>query len=138
MWSYFFYGTLMDPEVVREVIGRPLSGCSPKKASLAGFKRVNVADATYPALTPDPESHVAGVLVSKITALEASRISRYEGSDYTMQVFDVTLGDGSTEEARVFLPTQTLMLMDTLWDFDLWQKQDKKRFLKGVRRNVLI
>ena len=78
------------------------------------------------------------MLVSKITALEASRISRYEGSDYTMQVFDVTLGDGSTEEARVFLPTQTLMLMDTLWDFDLWQKQDKKRFLKGVRRNVLI
>ncbi|MEX2311639.1 MAG: gamma-glutamylcyclotransferase family protein [Rhodospirillales bacterium] len=138
MWNYFFYGTLMDPEVVREVLGRPLSGCSPQSAMLAGFKRVSVADVTYPALTPDPDSHVDGLMVSKISELEASRISRYEGNDYTVQVFDVMLGDGAVEKARVFLPKKSLNLTDIPWDFERWQKQDKKRFLKNIHRNVLI
>ena len=91
MSTYFFYGTLQDPEIAREILGRPLSGCSPQPCVLEGYKRVYVADATYPAIAEDAESKVEGLLVARISPLEASRLSRYEGRDYKTEELDVVL-----------------------------------------------
>lgn len=138
MWNYFFYGTLMDPEVTREVLGRPLSGCSPRGAVLSGYRRVCVAGATYPALVADLDHHVEGLIVSRITELEASRLKRYEGKDYEMLTHDVQVGGNVVEGVRVFVPKETLPLTEELWDFKRWQVQEKKRFLKAVQRNTLV
>lgn len=138
MAEYFFYGTLMDPEVAREILGRPLSGCSPVHGVLKGYKRVCVADATYPAITPAPDDQVDGIVVSRITELEAFRLKRYEGIHYDMLSLSIKVSDGMMEGVRVFTPLETLPLTDQPWDFKRWQVEDKKRFLKAVQRNTLV
>ncbi|MCK5778717.1 MAG: gamma-glutamylcyclotransferase [Rhodospirillales bacterium] len=138
MANYFFYGTLCDPEIAREILGRPLSGCSPKPCALAGYKRVYVAGATYPGLIADPEGEVKGLQVYRISPLEASRLSRYEGREYTLEEKEVTLADGTKEMTNVFMPLPSLRLSDKEWQLDVWRRQEKRRFLGGLRRNVLV
>ncbi|MBO6520898.1 MAG: gamma-glutamylcyclotransferase [Rhodospirillales bacterium] len=138
MSNYFFYGTLQDPEIAREILGRPLSGCSPTAGVLPGYKRVYAAGATYPGLVTDPDGEVDGILVRRISPLEVSRLSRYEGKDYKTADLEVRLGDGSFAEARVFLPLPTLRMSETPWELDVWRRKEKRRFMAGLRRNVLI
>ncbi len=138
MAEYFFYGTLMDPEVAREILGRPLSGCSPAQGILPGYKRVCVEGASYPAIKLDPDHHVDGLVVSRISELEAFRLKRYEGSDYDMLSLGIQVLDSVIENVRVFTPKETLKLTDTPWDFKRWQSEDKKRFLKAIQRNTLV
>ncbi|WNJ98319.1 gamma-glutamylcyclotransferase family protein [Thalassospiraceae bacterium LMO-JJ14] len=138
MANFFFYGTLCEPEIAREILGRPLSGCSPRPGILSGYKRVYVSDATYPAVVPDDEHAVDGLLVKRISALEASRLSRYEGPQYHVQEVEISLKDGTHDQARIFLPKPALQLSDRLWDLETWRRQEKKRFMAGLKRNVLI
>jgi gamma-glutamylcyclotransferase (GGCT)/AIG2-like uncharacterized protein YtfP len=138
MSSYFFYGTLCDPEIAREILGRPLSGCSPRSCKLSGYKRVYVAGATYPGLAVENAGVVDGILVARISPIEQSRLSRFEGPEYDLQDLDVVLADGRVETARVFIPKPTLKLTDRPWRMEEWRRLDKRRFLNGIKRNVLI
>ncbi len=138
MSTYFFYGTLQDPEIAREILGRPLSGCSPQPCVLEGYKRVYVADATYPAIAEDAESKVEGLLVARISPLEASRLSRYEGRDYKTEELDVVLNDGKRVSASVFIPLPALRLSNRVWELNIWRRHEKRRFMAGLRRNVLV
>lgn len=138
MSSFFFYGTLMDPEIVRAVIGRPLSGLSPRIAHLEGFKRVYVAAATYPALVAESGSSIEGIVVSRISPIEISRITRYEGADYESRLTTVLASDGQSVEARVFFPKAAVKTTNRPWRLDDWRRRDKKRFLAGMRRNMLV
>jgi len=138
MWNYFFYGTLRDPEVAREVLGRPLSGCSPRPCVLDGYKRVYVANGTYPALVADADSRVDGIVVSRISLIEASRLSRYEGSEYTLEDMDVIVRDAGVATVRVFVPKENVRLSDRPWELNLWRKYEKRRFMAGLRRNILV
>jgi gamma-glutamylcyclotransferase (GGCT)/AIG2-like uncharacterized protein YtfP len=138
MSTYFFYGTLQDPEIAREILGRPLSGCSPQPCVLEGYKRVYVAGATYPAIAADAESEVEGLLVYRISPLESSRLSRYEGKDYKIEELEVTMKDGARVPASVFMPLPALRLSNRSWELNMWRRHEKRRFLAGLRRNVLV
>lgn len=138
MSSFFFYGTLMDPEIVRAVIGRPLSGLSPRVARLEGYKRVYVAAATYPALIADSDTSLEGIVVSRISPIEISRITRYEGADYQARLTTVQTLDGQSVEAQVFFPKAAIRTTNRPWVLDEWRRRDKKRFLAGMRRNMLV
>jgi gamma-glutamylcyclotransferase (GGCT)/AIG2-like uncharacterized protein YtfP len=138
MASYFFYGTLREPEIAREILGRPLSGCSPRRGVLLGYKRVYVAGATYPAIHPDADSKVDGLVVSRISAIEAARLSRYEGPGYETQDLDVIVEGGGAETVRVFVPKNAIKLSNREWDLETWRRQEKKRFMAGLKRNILI
>lgn len=139
MTNYFFYGTLRDPEIAREVLGRPLSGCSPRSCKLSGYKRVYAAGATYPGIVLDAEGVVDGLMVTRISPIEASRLSRFEGPEYATLSLDVVLDDdGSLETVSVFVPKPSLRLTERLWVLDEWRRLEKRRFLNGLKRNVLI
>lgn len=96
-----------------------------------------VANGSYPALLADPDSQVDGIVVSRISLIEASRLSRYEGSDYGVQEMDVLVRDAGRETVRVFMPKESIPLSDRDWDLELWRKHEKRRFMAGLRRNVL-
>jgi len=138
MANFFFYGTLREPEIAREILGRPLSGCSPRPGILSGYKRVYVSGATYPAIVPDEDHEVDGLLVTRISALEASRLSRYEGPQYLVQEVEIRLKDGTLDQASVFVPKPALKVSSRLWDLETWRRQEKKRFMAGLKRNILI
>lgn len=138
MSNYFFYGTLREPEIAREILGRPLSGTSPRPCVLKGFKRVYVAGASYPALIADADCETDGILVKRISPIEASRLSRYEGPGYDVQEMKVCLKDGLEEEALVFVPKPAMKLSTKVWELDVWRRLEKKRFMAGLKRNILI
>lgn len=138
MWTYFFYGTLMDPDVTQEVLLQPLSDFTPRPGRLFGYRRVYVAGASYPSLVLDPEAAVDGLLVSNIKQLDASRLSRFEGHEYQVRLLSVQATNGETAEARVFLAKPSVKTIDKPWLFDTWCLNEKERFLDGIRRDTLI
>tara|TARA_R110000787_G_scaffold186397_1_gene297960 strand:- start:47597 stop:48022 length:426 start_codon:yes stop_codon:yes gene_type:complete len=141
MWTYFFYGTLRDPEIARIILGRPLSGLAPTAAKLRGYRAVCVAGASYPGLVAAPDdvdASVIGIVVSRLSGLDVSRLDRYEGPEYATEDVVVQTSDGATVEARVYLPCAALQLADKTWSLTDWQRQDKKRFIGGLRRKALL
>ncbi len=141
MWTYFFYGTLRDPEIARIILGRPLSGLAPTAAKLRGYRALCVADASYPGLvaTPDDkDASVIGIVVSRLSELDVSRLDRYEGPEYASNEVVVETSDGAIIKARVYCPHSALLLTDKPWSLTDWQRQDKKRFIGGLRRKALL
>jgi len=138
MWTYFFYGTLLDTEVARSVLGRPLGGFSPRPGRLDGYRRVYVSGATYPALSTEEGASVDGALVFRVGALEAARLRRFEGPEYETSVLTIEEPDGTRTEACVFLPKPAMRLTDRPWSLEVWRRQEKRRFMSGMRRNTLV
>jgi hypothetical protein len=131
---FFFFGTLMDTDIVSLVIGRKVTGDMLKPAHLAGFKRVTVQGATYPIIVPDEDSVVDGVIMAGISPQEREALEAYEGKNYRVTT---TMVDARAErrEVLMFEPIEgALTATDKDWDLVQWQRRDKPQFLEGVRR----
>ncbi|MEE8559476.1 MAG: gamma-glutamylcyclotransferase family protein, partial [Alphaproteobacteria bacterium] len=76
---YFFFGTLMDPDVRALVIGGPAPASRIEPATLAGFRRVHVAGRSYPMLISDALGRVEGCLVRGLDGRARARIGQFEG-----------------------------------------------------------
>jgi gamma-glutamylcyclotransferase (GGCT)/AIG2-like uncharacterized protein YtfP len=75
----FVYGTLMDPEICRSLLGRtPLR----EPAELAGYERRTVRHASYPAITATAGTTVRGLLLRRISNSELAVLDDYEGDEY--------------------------------------------------------
>ncbi len=74
----FVYGTLMDPERVRGLLGHPLDG---EAATLAGYRRATLARLPYPFAVPQAGEAIDGVLLRRLSAEDVARLDRYEGVD---------------------------------------------------------
>jgi hypothetical protein len=78
----FFYGTLLDPDIQRRVVGRALTGAAFVPASLQGFRRVRAAGQWFPILVPGLRSDlVEGGLATDLDGREIARIVAYESTD---------------------------------------------------------
>ena len=86
----FAYGTLLAPSIQRGVIGRLIAG---KADRLNGFRKTALRDGvdSFPNVTPDPKSHVAGHVL-QVTERELALIDNYEGDRYVRE--RVTLASG--------------------------------------------
>lgn len=138
MWTYFFYGTLMDPDVTHQILRQPLADFMPRRGRLQGYRRVYVSGASYPSLVLAPDEAVDGILVSRIKPLDASRLSRFEGHEYQIRLLSVLAEKGESVEARTFLAKPSVKTTDKAWLFDEWCRLEKERFLAGIKRNMLI
>lgn len=80
--SCFVYGTLMSPDVLRELVGR-VPAMIPK-AILRDHSRHPVRGRVYPGVVPSPSATVQGVLLLDITPLEMKCLDWFEeeGVDY--------------------------------------------------------
>ncbi len=133
---FFFYGTLIDADVRRAVLGLH----APRQvepASLRGWRRVPLRDKTYPVLVADADSSVDGVLVRGLNVAARRRLERYEGPHlYTLAELDV-LPEGRSRpvSALVFVAKATGARHDAgTWDLETWQRRDKRRFLLTLGR----
>ncbi len=98
--EFFFYGTLMDDDVLSRVTGRRLPSNLIESATLSGYRRVYVAKAFYPVLVADSDGVVEGHLVSGMTPREVECIFAFEDEDYVAQVMTVA-GDRSGDVPAV-------------------------------------
>lgn len=130
---WFFFGSLLDPDVLALVVGRQVPVTASQPAVLHGYQRVCVHNESYPALRPLPGAQVSGQLVDDLDEGETRRICFFEGDEFSASPCYVTLADGAISQALAFLTATRLELLDQPWDFHRWRDANKMAFLDMTR-----
>ena len=133
MSCFFFYGTLLDPDVMALVLGRRLPPRAWVPASLLGHARRRVKGASYPIVVRDPRGEVRGAVVRGLSARDMARLTAYEGPGYRVVPLRVKVA-GAMTTVSVFEPVQNrLQPSGDLWDLALWQRRAKRAFVARIR-----
>lgn len=131
---FFFYGTLMDDEVLAAVVGRRIAESRTSAAAISGFRRVYRRGAWYPILLDDPRGRVEGVVVRGLTVADAARLDAFEGREYRRVVRTVEVAGEGPAEAQVYLPVVGIPATDRAWDLEVWRRRHRAAYLRRVRR----
>lgn len=131
--TFFFYGTLTDPDVLASVVGRSVPAADRRRACLDGYRRVARDGASYPILVPDPAARVDGVLVSGLDARDRIRLQRFEGPDYWVDRLSVQGPGGRAVTACVFMPQPWVRGSAEPWDLATWRRRHKRRYIARLR-----
>jgi gamma-glutamylcyclotransferase (GGCT)/AIG2-like uncharacterized protein YtfP len=132
--TYFFYGTLMDREVLATVLERPVAADELNRAWLHGYERVRAAHASYPILVPAPGLVVGGVVFAPKDDRDDVRIRHFEAGEYAERWLNVSLAGGRHLATRVFLALDIVEATDDAWDLATWAKAHKATFLEQCRQ----
>ncbi|MEE8223447.1 MAG: gamma-glutamylcyclotransferase family protein [Alphaproteobacteria bacterium] len=130
---FFFFGTLMDPDVREVVVGRPVPASRIEPATLEGFRRMCVAGRSCPMLIPDPPGRVEGCLVRGLDGRARARIGRFEGDEYRPERHWVRLSGGVRIEAYVYMARSGVRAGRTPWELSTWQRRHKRALLERAR-----
>jgi gamma-glutamylcyclotransferase (GGCT)/AIG2-like uncharacterized protein YtfP len=127
----FTYGTLMVPEVIETVIGRPVGGSL--HATLKEYGCYQVRDKAFPAIVPDAGQQTRGLLYAAIDQNALQRLDHYEGSLYLRCRVNVQLPDETILDAwtYVFTPMARAQLTDQPWKLDDFVERQLQQFLVG-------
>jgi hypothetical protein len=132
---FFFYGTLIDADVRRLVLG----GHAPaavEQATLKGWRCVPLADVTYPTIVRDGNGSVPGVLARGLSDAARQALVRYEGEEYDLLEVEVSAASGKTLPALIFaMKPGEGKSAPGVWDLALWQRRHKRRFLAALARS---
>jgi hypothetical protein len=131
---FFFYGTLLDPDVTALVLGRRLPPSAFAPARLPGHARRQAKGASYPIIVRDPRAEVVGAVVGGLSARDVARLSAYEGPGYRIAPLRVQMA-GATATVSAFEPLRhRLQPSGALWDLTAWRRRHKRVFIDRVRR----
>ncbi len=97
----FVYGTLLEPAVLRAVLGR----LPPRRpAALPGFRRCRLRGTPWPGLVAAAGTVTEGLLLEHLRPGDWRRLDRYEGPDYVRRTLVVHPHRGRPVAAQVYLP----------------------------------
>ena len=131
---FFFYGSLLDPDVTALVIGRRLPPGAWVPATLAGFSRRKAKGVSYPVAIRDPKGRVDGAVVGGFSPREVSRLTAYEGPRYHTVPLKVRV-HGRITTVSVFEPkVKAFQPVDGTWSLGEWQRRDKRKFVARIRK----
>jgi len=125
----FTYGSLMCEDIFTLVTGLQMSA---QPAILAGHSRHPVIGTDYPGIRRADHGRVSGMVYLHVPPAGLARLDDFEGSEYLREAVQVSLADGSTVEAWVYVfhPDQASRLAEGDWDFDHFLAEGKARFLQ--------
>ncbi|MBF0391062.1 MAG: gamma-glutamylcyclotransferase [Alphaproteobacteria bacterium] len=133
----FFFGTLLDPDVRRVVLGRPLPDEATPPAALRGFRRVGVAGRDYPCLLPHPTGLVLGRLACGLDQPSVHRLMVFEGREYHLVPLTVATPDSDAVRAWAFLSCRFRVEPHARdWSLEAWRRRHKRAFLRRILRVV--
>ena len=126
---FFFYGTLIDPDVRRAVLGR-LAPATVEPAILLGWRRFAAKGVTFPIARPDPKAEIDGVIARGLSAEAGRKLDAYEGPGYRRIAVPVRLGT-KTVEAFLYVDDGSGTLQPTpgAWRYEDWVRRHKRDFL---------
>jgi len=134
---WFFYGTLLDPEILAIVLGRPVDPAALIAADIAGYRRVAVRGEVYPALIPAPGATVAGAAAVFDAASDEARLRYYEGDEYDLVDVAVSTADGDLP-ARAFIAGDGMTLdKDTDWTLAQWRADGDRAVMIDQARRMM-
>jgi len=130
---FFFYGTLLDSDVISLVLGRRVPPQAYVPAALPGHARKRVKGASYPIVVRDPKAEVSGAIVGGLSPRDVDRLAAYEGPRYRIAPLKVRAG-GAMTMVSVFEPLEERFQPTSgEWDLVAWQRRFKRAFLARVR-----
>lgn len=132
---FFFYGTLIDPDVRRVVIGaRAATTIVLRDAVLPNWERRALRGVSYPVILPRAGGSVTGLLATGIDAQARRRLIAYEGDGYDLVRVGVVLASMRTKPALVFAPSAGGPLKpDTShWTYSRWLRESKRDFMREI------
>ena len=130
---WFFFGSLLDRDVMQIVLDRPMHDMAIQPAVLHGFARYRVEQETFPALSPCADGVVEGILVDGLNDEDARRICFFEGDEFALQTLTVRCTEGREHPALVFTATNLIELSAELWELEQWQRHHKSLYLTMSR-----
>ena len=130
---FFFFGTLMDHDVLEIVLGRRIVENELAPARLTGYRRIRTARQPYPMLRPDPDGVVEGMLLTEPSGRDEARILHFEDEEYVARRTTVRSASGRALEARVFYALAGMGETEEPWDLDSWASRHKGAFLRQCR-----
>ena len=130
MFDFFFYGTLVDADVRRLVLGRDVPDNTLIRAELSGFCRYAVQGQPYPAAVPQAGASIDGVIMPSVGLRDAGILSCFEGADYEAQLCRVTVPTDNAidRHAWVFVASNRVPRADSAWSFIDWRANHKPEF----------
>src|SRR6266508_3835081 len=134
MTTFFFYGTLLDHDVMALVIGRRLPPSAFVPAILPGHSRRRAKGMTYPVVVRDPADEVRGAVVGGLTSRDVARLAAYEGPGYRIARLKVRIA-GDLATVSVFEPLALrLQPSPSPWHYALWKSRHKRPFVGRLRK----
>lgn len=130
--DFFFYGTLMDAQVRRLVLGPGAEALALEPARLSGYRRLAKLKSSAPVLVPHRGARVEGLLARGLDRRQAARICHFEGRNYRLFTCAVRLQRGERVRAGVFLGRGRNPVKRAPWRLAAWQRRDKRAFLKLI------
>ncbi|RAU20679.1 gamma-glutamylcyclotransferase [Paramagnetospirillum kuznetsovii] len=127
--SMFFFGTLMDVEMLSAVLGRTPAAAEREAAFLRGMRRVYVANRPYPMLIPQAGGRVEGLLVHGLGDRDIERLGYYEGWEYVPEPVTVRTLAGREVATEMFTASSGVLPDSRDWKLDLWQRKHKPEAL---------
>lgn len=82
--SLFFYGTLMDRNLLSQVVGRRIWPRALRPAMVRGWRRRAVCGASYPVALRERGASIKGVVLAGVTRVECALLSEFEGNRYEL------------------------------------------------------
>lgn len=134
---FFFYGTLMDPDVCRAVLGDRAEVLDIRPALLTGYRRVRANCGNYPVLVRRRGGLVPGVLVEGLDYEALLAMAHFEGKEYEPRRALTIDRHGRRVTAWLFLPNRLRLATDRSWDLHRWRRSGKRLLLRQVRRWML-
>jgi hypothetical protein len=131
--TFFFYGSLMDVELLEAVLGRRADGLSLTPGWLSGYVAEIAERYSFPLLVEGRANRAHGVVVKGLSAADVERIAYFEDTEYAVVAIDVATAAGDVS-ARTYMATATLKSSGKRWDFDAWRKRDKPLLLAVTRK----
>ncbi len=131
---FFFYGTLMDADLLELVAGEAVPREAIEPASLRGFRRTGVAGRSYPMLVRRSGGRVEGILVRGLGRDARRRFVAYEGTGYRLARLGVTDLAGGRVTARIFLDAGAMRSDGKPWSLAGWRRRWKRRALRRAGR----
>ena len=124
----FCYGTLQSPLVMKAVTGQAYSG---QEATLRDWARYRVRSSEYPGIVREKASAVSGKLYWGLEEQAMEKLDAFEGEKYQRVIVQVTMADGSAQEAYAYAIKDDCvkMLSSDPWDFDRFLQNGLEKFV---------
>ncbi len=131
---YFFYGTLIDPDIRRHVMG-DLAPASVEPARLEGWRRFSLKGASFPIARPDRAASIDGVLARGLDKAAGRLLDIYEGPGYGRTIVSVRDADGKARDAVLFVEDGSVefIVVPQPWDYEVWVRRHKKEFMAQLK-----
>ena len=130
----FFYGTLLDPDVRRLVLGAEAQFITLRPAVLMGYRRYRSCGGDYPVVRRCSGGRVAGALAGSLGREALMRIGHFEGQDYVPVRLQVSASDGRPTWAWVYMAQLTGIAAGRTWTLRGWQTRSKTALLPKLKR----